>query len=44
MLIGGARLQIGDQVIDGSVAAALSKLRRELTKSSYKPQQEIGVS
>ena len=43
-LIGGAKLQIGDQVIDGSILTALSKMRQEMMKSSYKPQQEIGVS
>ncbi|NLO96716.1 MAG: F0F1 ATP synthase subunit delta [Peptococcaceae bacterium] len=37
-LIGGAKIQIGDQVIDGTVAAALLKLRQELIKASYKPQ------
>jgi len=43
-LIGGAKLQIGDRVMDGSIATALEKLRKELIKSSYKPQQEVGVS
>jgi len=43
-LIGGAKLQIGDRVMDGSVATALQKMREELRKSSYKPQQEVGVS
>lgn len=43
-LIGGAKLQIGDRVMDGSVATALQKMREELKKSSYKPQQEVGVS
>ncbi|NLL53045.1 MAG: F0F1 ATP synthase subunit delta [Peptococcaceae bacterium] len=43
-LIGGAKIQIGDQVIDGTITAALSKLRQELIKASYKPQQEVGVS
>ena len=43
-LIGGAKLQIGDRVMDGSIATALNKIREELRKSSYKPQQEVGVS
>ncbi|KUO61980.1 MAG: ATP synthase F0F1 subunit delta [Gracilibacter sp. BRH_c7a] len=43
-LIGGAKLQIGDCVMDGSIATALCKLREEMRKSSYKPQQEVGVS
>ncbi|ADY57537.1 ATP synthase subunit delta [Syntrophobotulus glycolicus DSM 8271] len=43
-LIGGARLQISDRVMDGSIAAALMRMREELRKSSYKPQQEVGVS
>jgi F-type H+-transporting ATPase subunit delta len=41
-LIGGVRLQIGDRVMDGSIATALSKMREELRKASYKPQQEVG--
>jgi len=41
-LIGGAKLQIGDRVMDGSIATALEKMREELKKSSYKPQQEVG--
>lgn len=43
-LIGGVKLQIGDRVLDGSVATALKKMREELMKASYQPQQEIGVS
>lgn len=43
-LIGGAKLQIGDRVMDGSIATALNKMREELRKTSYKPQQEVGVS
>jgi F-type H+-transporting ATPase subunit delta len=43
-LIGGAKLQIGDRVMDGSISTALAKLREELRKSSTKPQQEVGVS
>ncbi len=42
--IGGAKLQIGDCVMDGSISTALLKMREELRKSSYKPQQEVGVS
>lgn len=43
-LIGGAKLQIGDRVMDGSIVYALKKMRAELRKSSDKPQQEVGVS
>ncbi|NLI91039.1 MAG: F0F1 ATP synthase subunit delta [Peptococcaceae bacterium] len=43
-LIGGAKLQIGDRVMDGSISTALAKLRDELRKTSTKPQQEVGVS
>jgi F-type H+-transporting ATPase subunit delta len=43
-LIGGVKLQIGDRVMDGSISTALYKMREELRKTSYKPQQEIGVS
>lgn len=43
-LIGGAKLQIGDRVMDGSISTALYKMREELRKTSYKPQQEVGVS
>lgn len=43
-LIGGAKLQIGDRVMDGSISTALKKMREELRKTSYKPQQEVGVS
>jgi len=42
-LIGGAKLQIGDRVIDGTVRAALKKIREELKKASTQPQQEVGV-
>jgi len=41
-LIGGAKIQIGDRVMDGSIATALEKMREQLKKSSYKPQQEVG--
>jgi len=43
-LIGGAKLQIGDRVMDGSISSALYKIREELRKTSEKPQTEIGVS
>jgi len=43
-LIGGAKLQIGDRVMDGSISTALYKMREELRKTSDKPQQEVGVS
>lgn len=43
-LIGGAKLRIGDKMLDGSIATALSRMREELIKSSLKPQQEVGVS
>lgn len=42
-LIGGVRVQVGDRVIDGSVAFALQKMRGELRKTSDKEPQEIGV-
>ncbi len=42
--IGGAKLQIGDCVMDGSISTALLKMREELRKSSYIPQQEVGVN
>ncbi len=41
-LIGGLQLQIGDRVIDGSVATALVRLHRELLKSNF--QQGVEVS
>ncbi|MFA0814876.1 MAG: F0F1 ATP synthase subunit delta [Anaerofustis sp.] len=41
-LIGGARLKIGDRVIDGSVSSALSKIKNELITSSLIPHQEVG--
>jgi len=31
-LLGGVRIQVGDQIIDGSVAGQLAALRRELTR------------
>jgi F-type H+-transporting ATPase subunit delta len=43
-LIGGAKLQIGDRVMDGSISTALNKMREKLKKSSSKSQQEVGVS
>ncbi|MFA6807443.1 MAG: F0F1 ATP synthase subunit delta [Eubacteriales bacterium] len=43
-MIGGAKLQIGDRVMDGTIYYALQKMRKELKNTSYKPQQEVGVS
>lgn len=42
-LIGGVLLQIGDQVMDGSVAHALTKMREDLHKNSGYEPQEVGV-
>jgi len=41
-LIGGVLIQIGDRVIDGTIAHALEKMRENLRKNSDKPQ-EVGV-
>lgn len=41
-LIGGIRIQIGDSLMDGTVAHALEKMRGELRKNAEKPQ-EVGV-
>ena len=41
-LIGGVLIQIGDRVIDGTVAHALEQMRKTLRKNSDKPQ-EVGV-
>lgn len=41
-LIGGVMIQIGDRVIDGTVAHSLEKMRENLRKNSDKPQ-EVGV-
>lgn len=42
-LIGGVMVQVGDRLMDGTVLTALSKLRKELLKSSTNLQQEIEV-
>jgi len=41
-LIGGVLIQIGDRVMDGTIAHALEKMRVNLRKNSDKPQ-EVGV-
>lgn len=41
-LIGGVLIQIGDRVIDGTIAHALDKMRENLRKNTDKPQ-EVGV-
>lgn len=41
-LIGGVLIQIGDRVIDGTIAHSLEKMRENLRKNSDKPQ-EVGV-
>ncbi|MGC7871751.1 F0F1 ATP synthase subunit delta [Desulfosporosinus sp. SYSU MS00001] len=41
-LIGGVLIQIGDRVMDGTIAHALAKMREDLRKSTDKPQ-EVGV-
>lgn len=41
-LIGGILIQIGDSVIDGTIAHALNKMRVDLRRTSDKPQ-EVGV-
>ena len=41
-LIGGLLIQIGDSVMDGTIAHALHKMREDLRKTSDKPQ-EVGV-
>lgn len=43
-LIGGVLIQIGDQVIDGTVAYALKRMREELQKDSEYEPQEVGVN
>lgn len=43
-LIGGLLLQIGDQVMDGTVAHALKKIRQDLQKESGYEPQEVGVN
>lgn len=42
-LIGGVLVQVGDRVMDGSVAYALNRMREELRKAGGKEPQEIGV-
>lgn len=41
-LIGGVLIQIGDRVMDGTIAHALEKMRTDLQRTSNKPQ-EVGV-
>jgi len=41
-LIGGVLIQVGDRVMDGTVAHALNRMRVGLRKTSEKPQ-EVGV-
>ncbi|AFQ46363.1 ATP synthase F1 subunit delta [Desulfosporosinus meridiei] len=41
-LIGGVLIQIGDRVLDGTVAHSLEKMRENLRRNSDKPQ-EVGV-
>jgi len=41
-LIGGILIQLGDSVIDGTIAHALNRMRGDLRRSSDKPQ-EVGV-
>ena len=41
-LIGGVLVQVGDRVIDGTIAHALKKMRVDLRRNSERPQ-EVGV-
>jgi F-type H+-transporting ATPase subunit delta len=41
-LIGGVLIQVGDRVMDGTIAHALNKMREDLRRTSEKPQ-EVGV-
>ncbi|MHB8073562.1 ATP synthase F1 subunit delta [Desulfosporosinus fructosivorans] len=41
-LIGGILVQVGDRVMDGTIAHALNRMRVELRRNSEKPQ-EVGV-
>lgn len=41
-LIGGVLIQVGDRVMDGTIAHALNRMREELRRTSDKPQ-EVGV-
>lgn len=43
-LIGGLLLQIGDQMMDGTIAHALEKMREDLQKESGYEPQEVGVN
>lgn len=42
-LIGGVMVQIGDMVMDGTVAHALDRMRQELSKNTETVPQGIGV-
>ncbi|MDQ7093031.1 ATP synthase F1 subunit delta [Desulfosporosinus sp. PR] len=41
-LIGGVLIQVGDRVMDGTIAHALNRMREDLRRTSEKPQ-EVGV-
>ena len=41
-LIGGILIQVGDRVMDGTIAHALKKMRADLRRTTEKPQ-EVGV-
>jgi len=41
-LIGGVLVQVGDRVMDGTVAHTLNRMREDLRRTSEKPQ-EVGV-
>ncbi|HWQ43377.1 MAG TPA: F0F1 ATP synthase subunit delta [Desulfosporosinus sp.] len=41
-LIGGVLIQVGDRVMDGTIAHALNRMGEDLRKTSEKPQ-EVGV-
>ncbi|TGE33940.1 ATP synthase F1 subunit delta [Desulfosporosinus sp. Sb-LF] len=41
-LIGGVLIQVGDRVMDGTIAHALNRMRENLRRTSDKPQ-EVGV-
>ncbi len=41
-LIGGVLVQVGDRVMDGTIAHALNRMRVDLRRTSEKPQ-EVGV-
>jgi len=42
-LIGGVLVQVGDRVMDGSVAHALNRMREDLRKAGGREPQEVGV-